>query len=172
MLAAERHDFVVAQIVVLHEGDGGLQRFHGFRLVSDNGLDALLFGGNILMDDSIGTEPERQAHNESNADLTYNLVLALQTVLVLAENLDIVVEEAEEAQPDGGADHQQQVDVAHAAQQQHGHKDADGDDDATHCGHTDLLFAEGIDALVAGCLGNLTTLHVLDEALAEPCRDE
>ena len=116
MLAAERHDVVVAQVVVLHERDGGLQRFHRFRLMRHHGLNALLLSGDVLMDDGIGTEPKRQAHNQTDRHLSYNLILSFQTFLVAAEDFNVVVEEAQEAQPNGGADHEQQVDVAHASQ--------------------------------------------------------
>ena len=63
----------------------------------------------------IRAEPKCYADDKAYRYLADNFVDALQTVLVLAENLDIVVHKAEEAQPDGRDNHQQQVDVAHAA---------------------------------------------------------
>ena len=172
MLAAERHHVVVAEVVVLHEWNRGLQRFHGFRFMRDHRFDTLFLGRDVLMDDGIRAEPERQTDNQSDRHLSHNLIFALQSFFVATENLDVVVEEAQESKPHGSADHEQQIDVAHTAQQQHGYQNTHSDDDTTHRGHTNFLLSEGVNASVAGGLGNLAAFHVFDEAFAEPSRDE
>ena len=51
---------------------------------------------------------------------------------------------ADKAAPDGGHNHEQQVDVAQTAKQDDGQQDGDDDDDTTHRGHTNLLHAERV----------------------------
>ena len=57
-------------------------------------LLVLLLYADIFAYDGIGTEPECQAYDEADADLSHNLILALQSLLFLAEYLDVVVEKA------------------------------------------------------------------------------
>ena len=123
---------------------------------------------NGLTHHGIRTEPERQTHNEADRHLTHNLIHALQAFLVTFENLDIVIQETQEAQPDGGDNHEQQIDVTHTTQQNHRHQDRDDDDDTTHRRHAFLRHAKGVDGRIALCLKDLTTLHELDEVLAKP----
>ena len=172
MLAEDRHHLVVAQIVVFHERNRRFQRFHRLRLVRDNGFHALFLGGDVLVEHGVGTQPERQADDEADGHLSDNLPLAFQAVFVLAENLDVIVEKAQKTEPDRGDNHQNQVDVPHAAQQQHGHENRHGNDDAAHRRYADFLLAEGVDAAVAGGFADVATLHILDEPLAEPCRNQ
>ena len=94
-----------------------------------------------------------------------------QAFLVAAEDFDVVVHAAEEAEPERRDNHQYEVDVAHTAQQQHGHEYGYDDDYATHRRHSDFLNAEGVNLGVALCLGDLLAFEVLDKLLAEPCRD-
>ncbi len=172
MLAAERHDVVVAQIVAFHERNGRFQRFHRLRLVRDDGFHAVFLGGDVLVNLRIGTQPKRQAHNQANRHLSHDFPLAFQSVFVPAKHFDIVVEEAEEPQPNRRDNHQQQVDVAHSPEQQHGYENRHGNDDAAHRRHAHFLLAEGVDAAVAGSLSNFLALHILDKPLAKPCRNE
>ena len=54
----------------------------------------MLFHVDILSDNDIGAQPEGQTYDETNTDLSYNLVFAFQTVFVASENLDIVIKES------------------------------------------------------------------------------
>ena len=80
--------------MVLHKGYGGLQRLHRLRLMLHYNLLILLVFADILTDNSIRAEPQRQADDKTYRHLAHDLVLTLQAVLVFAEHLDIVVEEA------------------------------------------------------------------------------
>ena len=97
IVSQETHHLGVVEIVILHKRDGGLQRLYRLRLMLYNDFLILLLYGNILTDDSIGTEPQRKTNNEADGHLAHNLVLALQAILIAAEHLDIIVEEAQEA---------------------------------------------------------------------------
>ena len=70
----------------------------------------------ILANDCIGAKPQRQSNDETDRHLPYNFVQALQTLLVLAENLDVVVHKTKEAQPYSRANHQQQIGITHTPQ--------------------------------------------------------
>ena len=82
--------------MVLDEGNGGLQRFVGFGLVSDNLCFLLLGLADILAHHHIGTQIEHQTDDEADGHLSDNLVLAFQTVFLVTEGLDIIVHEAQE----------------------------------------------------------------------------
>ena len=84
----------------------------------DNLLILLRFR-NILADNCIGTKPKGQAYYKTNGNLSYYLIDAFQSILVLTENLDIIVHKTKEPKPDGSYNHQQQVDVTHTSQQQY-----------------------------------------------------
>ena len=79
------------------------------------GVLRLLHISTVFTDNSIGTEPQGDSYNEAYRHLSDNLVFSFQTVLVLLENLDVVIHESQESQPDSGNDHEQQIDVAHTA---------------------------------------------------------
>ena len=138
--------------MVLDERNGGLQRLDGFRLVLDDHLLVLLSLRNILTHYCVRTQPECQTYDEANRHLTYNLIDALQTFLVLTEYLDIVIHEPQEPQPYRCDNHEQQIDVSHSSQQDYRHQNAHNDDDATHGGDTLLLFSKGVDARITRCL--------------------
>ena len=134
----------------------------------DDHLLVLLRFGDILTDDGVRTQPERKSYHKAQQHLSYYLVDARQSFLVFLEDLDIVVHKAQKAQPDGRDNHQQKVDVEHTSQQQHGYKDADNDNDSAHGGSACLRLSKGVDALVAGGLNSVLTLHPLDEVFTKP----
>ena len=171
MLAEERHHLRVVEIVVLEERNGGFQRFHRLFLMFDDGLllRCFLRHRHIFAHHCIGAQVEHNAHNEPYRHLAHNFVFAFQSFFVAAENLDVVVEKSQKSQPQGGDNHQDEVNVAHAAQQQHGHQYGNDDDDAAHRRYAFFLGAEGIDGGVACRLGYFLPLHKLDEVLAKPC---
>ena len=169
ILAAERHDARIVEVMAFDERYGGLQRLGGLRPVLDDHLLSLALDGEVLVHLHIGRHPQRETHDETNAHLTDNLVTAFQTFFVATENLDVVVHTAEKAEPHGGHNHEQQVDVTQTAKQDDGQQDGDDDDDTTHRGHTNLLHAERVYARVALCLGDLLLLKKLDELFAQPC---
>ena len=64
-----------------------------------------LLHAQILVYFGVRTQPQHQSHDESDAYLSHDLELARQSLLVVAENLDVVVESAEESQPYRRDDH-------------------------------------------------------------------
>ena len=132
VLTAEAHDAGVVEVVPLYEGDGCLKRFLRNRAMGNDGLLTLLLYGQVLVHLDIGRCPQHQSHYESYANLSYNLVLALQSFLVTSENLYEVVHAAKKSQPYRCHNHQYEVDVAQTAQKEHGHQYRHDDDDTAH----------------------------------------
>ena len=77
----------------------------------DDDFLILLWLVEALTHHDIRTQPKCQPNDETDTNLAYNLVFTLQTLLVALEDLDIVIEESEESQPDRGDDHQQQISI-------------------------------------------------------------
>ena len=123
---------------------------------------------NVLANGGVGTEIQRQPHEEAKQHLPHYFVAAGQSVLVLLIIFDIVVEEAEQPEPHGCHEHQYHINIAQAAEQQAGHEDGHDNNDAAHGGHIDFLHAEGVDAGIALHLADVVPLHPFDEILAEP----
>ena len=124
----------------------------------------------ILPDDGIGAQKERQPHDKSQTQLPDKLYLGIEPVLAFLEIFDIVVGKAQNAQPDGCDNHQDEIDVAQAAKQQYGHKHGNDDDDATHGRHAEFVHAVRINLRITLRLGDVAALHEPDEVTAEPCR--
>ena len=130
---------------------------------------SLAFVDEVLVHLHIGRCPQHKTHDESDAHLSHNLVTTFQSFLVVAEYLYEVVHATQEAEPQRGDNHQDEVDVAQTTEQQHWHEDRDDDYHTTHRRHTNLLYAKRIDACIACCLRNLLALQILDKLLAKPC---
>ena len=131
---------------------------------------ALLLVYQILVHLHVGRCPQYESNDESDAHLTYNLVTALESFLVVAEYLDEVVHTAKESQPYGCDNHQKQIYVAQTSEQQYRDEYRYDDDDAAHRRYADFLYSERIDRGVALRLCDLLLLKKLYEFLAEPCR--
>ena len=158
----------IVKVVVLDEGDGGLGRLLRLALVHDySALPCAALHLDVLADDGLVAQVEREAHDDAKTHLTDDLELAMQTLLVALEHLDVVVGKAEAAQPHGGDEHKDHVDVVELAQQETGDEDGRQDDDTAHGGDAYLLHAEGVDAGVALRLGDLLALEQVDEVLTE-----
>src|SRR3712207_169676 len=158
--------------MVLHEGNRCLQRFHGFRFMGHYRFLSLALGLNVEVDFGVGAGPKRQSHDETDGYLTHNLVLSLQSILVFLEYFDVIVQETEEAQPYGCGNHEQQVDVAHTAQEDYRYQNGYDKDDTTHSRHAFLLRSERVDRGVALCLRNVSPLHEFDETFTKPCGND
>ena len=134
---------------------------HGGHAALGAHLDVLANGG-------IGTEIERQPHEEAEQHLPHDFVAAGQSVLVLLIILDVVVEETEQTEPHGRHEHQYHINVAQSAQQEAGYEDCHDDNDAAHGGHVYFLHAEGVDAGIALHLADVVPFHPFDEIFAKP----
>ena len=55
--------------------------------------------------------PKNQANDKSNGYLSDNLIFTLQSFLIVLENLNEVIHTAEETQPNGSDNHQEQIDI-------------------------------------------------------------
>ena len=157
--------------MVLDEGDCGLERFLGFLLVLHHHFTPLFLHFKVEIGLHIGRQPEHQTHDKTYAHLSHNLVFALQTLLVVLENLYKIVHSTEKTEPYGGDNHQQQINVAQSTEQEHRHKQCHDDYYAAHRRHSNLIHSPRVELLVALRLGNLLALEVLDEMLSEPCGD-
>lgn len=94
----------IVEVVVLHERDCGLGRFYVVGLVGD--LDYLVVVDAVhclvvLAYHYVGAEHHGEAYYESETYLTYDLEFTFHPLLVLALHFDVVVEEAESAEPQG-----------------------------------------------------------------------
>ena len=86
----------------------------------------------VFADHDVRTEIERQADNQPETHLGDDLEASVQPLFILLEDLDIVVCKAQCAQPDGGDEHKDQVDVVQPGEEEQGDDDGDDDDDAAH----------------------------------------
>ena len=124
VVAAPCHHLRVVKIVVLEEWDSGLGALDGLTLVHHLGARAaFILHLDVLPDFGVGACIEHEADEEAEENLPQNLELARQTGLILLIVLDIVVDEAQGAEPYQADEHQNHVDVAQASQQQTGHED-------------------------------------------------
>ena len=98
----------VVEFVVLDEGDGGFGGLGAFRAQDDVPLHAFdhrsvgvqidgLHGlRDLLADDDLGRKPHRRADDDAQPDLAHDLEAALEPLLVVAEDLDVVVQPADQ----------------------------------------------------------------------------
>ena len=168
MLTEETDEVGIVEIVVLHKRDGGLGAFDGFAFVDDFDLIADAPALNVFADHGIGTEVEGESDDEPHDHLPQNLVATGKSFLVFLEDLDVVVEKTDGTEPQGGANHEQGVDVAQTAEEEGGNEDGQDDDEATHRGNAHFVHSKGVDAGVASGLTDVAALHPFDEILAEP----
>ena len=117
VLAAKSHNLGIIQVVGLEEGNGGLGRLYRIGFVDHLSYLVIVLYLYILPDDGIGAQKERQPHDKSQTQLPDKLYLGIEPVLAFLEIFDIVVGKAQNAQPDGCDNHQDEIDVAQAAKQ-------------------------------------------------------
>ena len=87
--------------------------------------------------------------------------MLLQAVLVLLEDLDIVVSEAQQPHQQRGDDHQLDVDIVQPSEEERGYEYGEQDDDTAHGGGA-LLLLLALEAEVTYQLTDLLALEVLD----------
>ena len=103
--------------------------------------------------------------------MAHDFELTFEALFVLAEDLDVVVCEAEQPEPHGADNHQPSVDVAEVAQQQYGHEYGDEDDESAHRGGPFFLHLT-IESEVADVLADLFFAEQADEFATEHHTDE
>ena len=130
--------------MVLDEGDGGLQRLHSLTLMLDHNLMIRLLNIYVLTNHGIGTQPERQSHDEPDTHLSHNLIFTFQAIFVAAEYLDVIIKESQESQPQRSDNHQDKIDITHTSQKNDRHKNSNNDDNASHGGYTFFLHTKRI----------------------------
>ena len=171
------HQRAVVQLVVLQEGDGGLGGLDRLRAQDDPLRDAHLSpavriqvdrfdgSGHLLAHHDILREPHREPDDDAETHLPDDLEAPLESLLVVAENLDIVVQTADEAEPEGRHQHQQHVDVVQPAEEEHGHQHGQQDNDAAHRGGAAFLEL-AFETEIANLLADLLALQETDDRLA------
>ena len=163
----------VVEVVVLDKGDGRLGGLH-FAGVDTHLLDRVLprtTDLHVFADHDVRTEIERQADNQPEAHLGDDLEAPVQPLLVFLEDLDIVVCKAQCAQPDGGDEHKDQVDVVQPGEEEQGDDDGDDDDDAAHRGCA-FLAQLTLKAQLADGFADLKAAQAVDDASTDGRGDE
>ena len=105
----------VVKLILLEEWDCGLRSLD--ILDHDDILLAYLWEG-VLSDDNILREAHNRSYDNAETDLTDNLEFTLQTLFVVAEYLDVVIQKADGTAPYGRDNHQQYVDIVEARKEQ------------------------------------------------------
>lgn len=89
----------------------------------------------------------------------------------MAEDLDVVVQAADESEPERRDEHQLDVDVVELAHQQRGNQDGQQDEDAAH-GRGAALLELSFEPQVANLLADLLAAQQVDDAASEDDDDE
>ena len=134
-----------------------IDRLHGLR--------------DLLAYDNVGREPHGRSDDDAEAHLPHDLETALQPLLPVAENLDVVVQTADQAEPDRRHEQQLDVDVVQLAEEQHRDQDGDEDDDAAHRGGAAFLELS-LEPEVADVLADLLAAQEVDDLAAEDDDDQ
>ena len=85
-------------------------------------------------------EREEQTDTEAEHDLSEYFEASRHTFLVFAEDFDVVVNEADEAQPQGGDEHGYDVDVVEFGKEEGWNHNGGEDKQAAHSGGAFLFF--------------------------------
>ncbi len=173
---------MVIEFVVLYERDGG---FGGLlRHLSVVGRDGIsrfricgLHGGcgrcglRLLHDDDLLAEAHDRTDDDAQPHLADDLEAAFEALLVFAEYFDVVVGEAQQAEPHGGYDHELDIDVAQVAEEYDRHEHRAQDDHAAHRRGA-AFFHLALQAEVADLFADLVAAEPFDDLLAENGADE
>ena len=126
----------------------------------------------VFSDHHIGAQVEGESDNQSQTDLSDNFEFAVQTFLVFPEHFDVIIQKSQRAEPYGGYQHQNHVDVMELAQQQAWNEYGHDNDDSSHCRHSHLVDVERINGCVTLRFGDLLPFQHIDEILSEDCRNQ
>lgn len=121
--------------------------------------------------DDVGREPHGRSDDDAEPHLSHDLETALQPLLPVAENLDVVVQSADQTEPDGRHEQQLDVDVVQLADEQHRDQDGDENDHAAHRGRAFLLQL-ALKPEVADVLADLLAAQEVDDRTSEDNDDQ
>ena len=93
----------------------------------------------FLTDHGIGMEIHSRAHQNTEDNLSDQLLSRRKTFLVLFENLDVIIRKAEHSQPNRGEQHQNDIDIGDIAEQQSWNQNGRDDDETAHSRRTRLF---------------------------------
>ena len=141
---------------------------HGAVLVHVDGLYGLY---DFVADDDLLRQAHRRADDDAQPDLSHDLETALEPLLVVAENLDVVVQSADQPQPYGRDDHQLDVDVVEPSEQKDRNQNRKQDDHAAHGGGAALLELS-LQTEVADLFADLLAAQEVDDLAAENDDDQ
>lgn len=125
----------------------------------------------LVAHDDVVREPHGRADDQSETDLSDDLETPLEPLLVVPEDLDVVVQPADEPEPQGRADHQLDVNVVEPPEQKDRHEYGHEDDDAAHRRRAPFLELP-FESEVADLLADLLAAQEVDDAAAENDDDE
>ena len=173
----------VVELVVLDEGDGRLGGFGALgaeqQVLPDalfdrtvgidiDGLDGLR---DLLAHRNVGRKPHGGADDDAQSDLPHDLEATLEPLLAVAEDLDVVVQTADQPEPHGRHEQQLDVDVVQAPEQQRRHQNGQQDDQSAHGGGAALLELS-FEPQVADLLADLLAAQEVDDRASEDDGDE
>ena len=141
---------------------------HGAVFVHVDGLYGL---DDLVAYDDVLRHAHRRTDDDAQSDLSHDLEAALETLFVVAENLDVVVQSADKSQPYAGDDHQLDVDVVEPSEQKDRHEDRQQDDHAAH-GRGAALLELSLQTEVADLLADLLAAQEVDDLAAENDDDQ
>ena len=158
MVLDERNCGLGALDHILHFPDTVLDKSLGVHIEGLLRLDL-----NLLPNDNLVTEAYREAYHEAKGNLENELHLLAHSFLVVPEDLDIVIDKAHSATPEGGEKQELGINVGQVAEKQNRHNDGEQDDDSAHC-RSALLLHLSLKAEVTDCLPDLLPLQPADDS--------
>ena len=159
----ETKNFVVVDVIALHERHRRHRTLSRLTHVID--LDLLTnLTFHILAHHSVGTQPQSQADRDAKRKLRQQFQFGRHTILV-ATQLDLIVNEANDAEECDGGNQQHHIHIAQFTKEQSRHQHGQQDDHTTHRRHAFLLHSIRVDGCVARLLYMLLLTHILDEIL-------
>ena len=94
MVAHKAHDVGIVKVVILKEGDSGLCSLDFFGSMYYHLFLSWFSDFDVFTNNHLWTQIEYKTYNETQTNLADNLELAMQTFLVLLEDLNVVIGKA------------------------------------------------------------------------------
>ena len=173
----------VIEFVVLDEGNRGLGRLTALG-ADDAPLDVVGDGsavfvevdrfdrfGRLFPDDDVGREAHGRTYDNAQADLSHDLETPFEPLFVVAEDFDVVVQKADQPQPDRRNQHQLDIDVVELSEKQYGDENGQQDDYAAHRGRAFLLELS-FEPQIADLLTDLFAAQEVDDVASEDDDDQ
>jgi len=120
----------------------------------------------LFLDDDIGAHPHHTPHDNPQAHLADHLEAPFETVLVFTKHLNVIIQKADQPQPDGRNDHQPDIHVGQVAEQQNRNQDRGQNNQSAHRRGSPFLEL-AFEPQVPHLFPDLVTLQEADNASSE-----